>query len=144
VPAPHKYPQVLLVLKDSNGADVLNMEMSEPEALWELTDFFRCQLSEGFNGSIYFERPEKDQAETELREERDRLLAVLDACGGRNVEVAEEIEEINRQLGESEESDEECGICEHKTDECGPLAPYAGHDAICEDCVEDIKKGRLK
>lgn len=55
-----KYPRVNLILKDSNGSDVLNMEMTEPEALWELTDFFRCQISEGFCGSIYFERPEDD------------------------------------------------------------------------------------
>jgi len=58
-----KYPPVVLVLKDSNGADVLNMEMSEPEALWELADFFRCQLSEGFSGSIYFERPDDYEPE---------------------------------------------------------------------------------
>jgi len=56
----HRYARVNLVLKDSNGSDVLNMEMSEPEALWELTEFFRCQLSEGFCGSIYFERPESE------------------------------------------------------------------------------------
>ena len=58
----HRYERVNLVLKDSNGADVLNMELSEPEALWEMCDFFRCQLSEGFDGSIYFERPERDDA----------------------------------------------------------------------------------
>ncbi len=39
----------------------------------------------------------------ELRAERDRLLEILDACGGRNIEVAEEIDEINRQLGEDED-----------------------------------------
>jgi len=54
------YPRVILQMKDSNGADVLKMEMSEPEALWEMMDFFRCQLSEGFCGSIYFERPEPE------------------------------------------------------------------------------------
>lgn len=55
---PFQYDRVRLVLKDSNGADVLNMELSEPEALWEVADFFRAQLSEGFDGSIYFEPAE--------------------------------------------------------------------------------------
>jgi len=50
------------------------------------------------------DEPEDDQAE--LRAERDRLLAVLDACGGRNIEIAEQIDEIARELGESEFNDE--------------------------------------
>ena len=35
-----------------------------------------------------------------LRQERDALTRVLDACGGRNIEVAEEIDHINEELGD--------------------------------------------
>ena len=44
-------------------------------------------------------------AQAELRAERDRLVAALDACGGRNIEIAEQIDEIDRELGESEFDD---------------------------------------
>jgi len=55
MPDPHAYPRVQITLKDSNGSDVLNMELSVPEALWEAADFFRCQLEQNSEGSIYFE-----------------------------------------------------------------------------------------
>jgi len=43
-------------------------------------------------------QPEDDQAE--LRAERDRLVEALDLQGGRGVELANEIDELNKQLGE--------------------------------------------
>jgi len=56
---------------------------------------------------IKIERTEQaDDGLSEVRQERDRLLAVLDACGGRNIDVAEQIDELNRELGESEDEEE--------------------------------------
>jgi len=44
---------------------------------------------------------EEIDARQELHAERERLLDVLDLCGGRNLEVANAIDEIGRQLGAS-------------------------------------------
>lgn len=57
------YRRVHLTLKDSNGSDVLNMELSEPEALFEVVDFIRCQIDAGFDGSIYFDPQEANEDE---------------------------------------------------------------------------------
>lgn len=65
----------------------------DDQASRELLDELDCQLGED----------EDRLASDELRAERERLLNVLDLCGGRNVEVAEAIDEISRQLGESEQ-----------------------------------------
>jgi len=71
------------------------------------------------DGNVVYERiqPEDDQAE--LRAERDRLVEQLQAAGGRGVELANEIDELNKQLGEGEEEeseDEEIEECQHAPD----------------------------
>jgi len=55
------------------------------------------------------DRVEAEEAEdrAELLSERDRLLKQLQAAGGRGVELAEEIDELSRQLGEGEEAQPE-------------------------------------
>lgn len=40
------------------------------------------------------------EARKELEAERDKLVEMLDRMGGRSIELAEEIDELNRQLGE--------------------------------------------
>ena len=48
---------------------------------------------------------DEDDEDAELRAERDRLLEILQSKGGRDIELAEEIDEISRQLGEAEDDD---------------------------------------
>ena len=45
----------------------------------------------------------EEDEDAELRAERDRLLEILQSKGGRDIELAEEIDEISRQLGEAED-----------------------------------------
>jgi hypothetical protein len=47
-----------------------------------------------------------ETVEAQLRAERARLMLALDACGGRNIDLAEEIDGIDRELGEYEGDDE--------------------------------------
>jgi hypothetical protein len=37
-----------------------------------------------------------------------------------------------------------CDVCEHSESEVGPLREFAGHEKVCEDCITDIRTGRLK
>jgi hypothetical protein len=52
--------------------------------------------------NIRIDRAAEEDGMAELRAERDRLVSLLSACGGRSIEIAEEIDEINRELGEDD------------------------------------------
>ena len=58
---PHEYRRVHVVLKDSNGSDVLNAEIPEPDAVWEVLHFMRDQIEVGAPGSLYFEPVEQEE-----------------------------------------------------------------------------------